>query len=596
MNSKTLITCIKQLILSAIVLCLACSSWANEPEVQDYIVTLKAEARSEQKLYELEQYAQLIGAEVKRSFNAFGIAEISANDAQFRQLAALDIVADIHAEQVFVDQLNESLPMAHIDTLHAANITGDSQIIAVLDSGIDTSHPFFSDRVIDEACFSDTSTGHTTLCPNGTDQQFGSGAACNDALYSCNHGTHVSGIALGANSSLSGVAPSAQLVAIQISTLREIEDGIFVTQANEGTILAALNWLVEQNYSNLVAINISQAIEEGRSITKETGFCDSDNGLALVIDILRQNGTVTTISSGNFGYKDAVSFPACISSAVTVGRTTNTAASWDSNASNFGPQVDLLAPGQSIYSSFVYGDYGNLTGTSMAAPHVAGIFAQLRGAFPNASIDTIEAVLKSTGSDYYQEGAAQAFPEVDATAAYLALAGIPIDIFEAESGIITQGAVESNHAGYTGSGYVNLENVAGSSVTFNVNVVEAGYYYFKVRYANGTALPRYADIAVNGSTVGTLTFYPIADWAIWVHFEIEDYLNAGSNTITITSTDAPGAANIDSITLVPTEIENNDDEAPPFSEDSPRSARIFLKKWIQNFKARRSGSGIFENH
>jgi subtilisin family serine protease len=75
--------------------------------------------------------------------------------------------------------------------------------VAVLDTGVDKTHPFLSGKVVEEACYS--AGGN---CPNGATSEVGSGAGvqCTYAAAACRHGTHVAGIAAGQGSSFSGVA------------------------------------------------------------------------------------------------------------------------------------------------------------------------------------------------------------------------------------------------------------------------------------------------------------------------------------------------------------------------------------------------------
>jgi len=130
----------------------------------------------------------------------------------------------------------------------------------------------------------------------------------------------------------------------------------------------------------------------GRSLTA----CDDDL-TKPVIDQLRAAGVATAIASGNDGFRDAVSFPGCISSAVTVGATSKQDQLAD--FSNCGPQVDLHAPGVTINSSIPGGRFAAFSGTSMATPHVAGAFAALKSLHPKATVDQIEQALKASGLD-----------------------------------------------------------------------------------------------------------------------------------------------------------------------------------------------------
>jgi subtilisin family serine protease len=69
----------------------------------------------------------------------------------------------------------------------AAGYRGEGQTLAILDTGVDTSHPFFTGKVADEACFSTPGSGFVSLCPNGQPTQFGPGAGtfCPDLSLGC---------------------------------------------------------------------------------------------------------------------------------------------------------------------------------------------------------------------------------------------------------------------------------------------------------------------------------------------------------------------------------------------------------------------------
>ncbi|WP_112245108.1 glycoside hydrolase family 75 protein [Kribbella monticola] len=121
--------------------------------------------------------------------------------------------------------------------------------------------------------------------------------------------------------------------------------------------------------------------------------------------------------------------------------------------------------------------------------------------------------------------------------------------YQAENAARSQGVVESNHAGYTGTGFVNYDNVTGSSVTFTVNVGTAGSAALAFRYSNGTTVSRPMTIAVDGSTVATPQFGSTSVWTTWNTTTVNTNLSAGSHTIKATATTANGGPNLDSLTV-----------------------------------------------
>jgi len=145
------------------------------------------------------------------------------------------------------------------------------------------------------------------------------------------------------------------------------------------------------------------------------------------------------------------------------------------------------------------------------------------------------------------------------TVAVLAAAGLVVSLltpgnanaaptrYEAENATISQGLVESNHAGFSGTGFVNGDNVIGSYVEFTVNAANAGDATIAIRYANGTTIDRPATISVNGTAIGPATSFPgTGAWTTWVTKTVTAPVPAGSAVkIRITSTTANGNPNLD---------------------------------------------------
>jgi exo-1,4-beta-D-glucosaminidase len=127
--------------------------------------------------------------------------------------------------------------------------------------------------------------------------------------------------------------------------------------------------------------------------------------------------------------------------------------------------------------------------------------------------------------------------------------GTPVD-YQAENAAITSGVVESNHAGYTGTGFVNYDNAVGSAVTWTVNAAAAGGADVVFRFSNGTTVNRPMTITVNGTTVATaMAFGSTTNWDTWATAMVHVDLAAGANTIKATATTANGGPNVDKITV-----------------------------------------------
>ncbi|WP_214416203.1 CBM35 domain-containing protein [Sphaerisporangium fuscum] len=134
--------------------------------------------------------------------------------------------------------------------------------------------------------------------------------------------------------------------------------------------------------------------------------------------------------------------------------------------------------------------------------------------------------------------------------------------YEAETATISQGAVATNHTGYSGTGFVDGTNVAGSYLEWTVNAPAAGSATLSIRYANGTTADRPADVSVNGAVVAAAhTFGGTGSWDTWTTATVTANLNAGDNTVRVTATSANGNPNLDYIEATVTDTSSTAYEA-----------------------------------
>lgn len=256
---------------------------------------------------------------------------------------------DPYLGQYAVAQLN--LAQAHAVTM------GDGVIVAVLDTGAQLNHPRLAGQVIagydfisDEAIPEDE--------PNGIDED-------NDGLVDegFGHGTHVSGI-------ISLVAPSAQIMPLRVLD----SDG----RGNDYVLAEAIQFA---RLNGATVINMSLGTPT-----------DSD----LLEDVVAEATAAGVVIIAAAGNQDSSSeqFPAADPNALGVASVGPEKVR--SSFSNFGPWVDIVAPGKSITSTFPIDGYAQWSGTSMATGFVTGQAALIRSAQPELNADSVSQLIRST--------------------------------------------------------------------------------------------------------------------------------------------------------------------------------------------------------
>jgi len=344
-------------------------------------------------------------------FARTGRDEIDLNVKRFDLIPALALQLDAAGLEVLIEHpnvidviedvpvppaLQDSVPLigAGLDGSFAG-YTGAGQTVAILDTGVDKNHPMLSGKVVSEACYSsNVEGGGSSLCPGGSASSTAADSAlnCDPAISGCDHGTHVTGIAAGNGSLLAGVAKDASIIAVQVFSRFDSGCGSVPAPCAMSYTSDQIKGL-ERVYAlrnNYEIASINMSLGGGSSASA----CNAD-ARKPVIDSLREAGIATVISSGNSSYTNALGYPGCIGSAVSVGSTTK--ADEVSSFSNSAYFLSLLAPGSLIQSSVPQSGYGYKSGTSMAAPHVAGAWAVLRQARPDTPVTEALAALQFNG-------------------------------------------------------------------------------------------------------------------------------------------------------------------------------------------------------
>jgi subtilisin family serine protease len=236
--------------------------------------------------------------------------------------------------------------------------TGSAAVtIAVVDSGIDLTHPDLAAKLVPGYDFVHLDT---------------------DPQDDYGHGTHVAGIAAASTNNgigIAGVSWGARLMPVKV-----------LNASGSGSMGAAAEGITWAADHGAQVINLSFG---GTASSVPQTLQDA-------VNYAYGKGALVVAAAGNDAANENF-YPAVLANVLSV--TATDAANLKAGFANFGPMVDLAAPGAGIYSTLPGGLYGSLSGTSMAAPFVSGLAAILRGLPGNASPEQITQELQSTALD-----------------------------------------------------------------------------------------------------------------------------------------------------------------------------------------------------
>ncbi len=280
-----------------------------------------------------------------------------------------------------VDKINAEVVWGGADKaadVVAGNYAGNGVKVAIIDTGIDYTHPDLNDNYF----------GGYDFVNNDNDPYDDNG-----------HGTHVAGIVAAEDNGIGviGVAPQADLYAVKV-----------LDSQGSGTysdIVAGIDWAISNNM-DVISMSLGGSV--------------GDVALQDALQRAYDAGIVNVAASGN-DYANSISYPAKYSTVIAVGATDSSDVR--ASFSNYGPELEVVAPGVNIYSTYPGNTYKTLSGTSMATPMVTGVVALMLSKNPDLLPADVRQILHDSALDlgaagwdqYYGYGRVQADVAVSMT-------------------------------------------------------------------------------------------------------------------------------------------------------------------------------------
>ncbi|MEJ6528816.1 S8 family peptidase [Exiguobacterium sp. USCH10] len=242
-----------------------------------------------------------------------------------------------------------------LDRYESLRLPGRAVKVAVLDTGVDH-------RLLDLQGKVDIANAKNFVDPNGE----------GDAIDDHGHGTHVAGV-IGAirdnGVSMRGIVPNVSILPVKVLDAGGYGD------------------------TDQIALGIKYAVDAGAKVINMSLGGNESRTLGYMLKYAHDRGVIIVAATGNDG-QSRVSYPASSKYTISVGATNSFGIV--SDYSNYGIDVDVVAPGSKVASLVPDGNVVYMDGTSMATPHVAAAVALLKSQHPNMTVEGARSILRRT--------------------------------------------------------------------------------------------------------------------------------------------------------------------------------------------------------
>ncbi|MBC8180740.1 S8 family serine peptidase [candidate division KSB1 bacterium] len=309
----------------------------------------------------------------------------------------------------------------------SAGYKGNGINIAILDTGVDDDHPSLNDMDDNPATtdpkfiagYDATVNPRVATNPDDDNTHYPYGFSC--AKGDVFHGTHVAGIALGTggDSDSAGVAPEAKLIDVKVLD--------FCGSGQTSDIIAGIEWCINNRNTAWAGESADHHGIDVLNMSLGGSSSDGQDAMSRAVNKAVKMGLVVVCAAGNDNLTNYIGTPAAADDAITVGsvndmgtinRNDDIISSHTNWGSNRGPrtsdgdsdQMDELKPDVTAYGSSIISAMGinpgqvgtgwhELSGTSMATPHVAGVCALILERHPQFKPHDVKNLLRATAED-----------------------------------------------------------------------------------------------------------------------------------------------------------------------------------------------------
>lgn len=251
--------------------------------------------------------------------------------------------------------------------------------VAIVDDGIESSHPMFKGRIVDAY----------NVYTQDNRLSVGDG-----------HGTHTAGLAVGCtdyiNEGAAGIAPNCMLMPIQV-----FDNKLCPLSA----LIAGVMYAIHHN-ADVVNLSVSPSFEgldmlppEQQEQIAHSQFKNVEKLWARVCTLASKKKCILVFAAGNDNILSSIPPENRNMSSIVVTAVDHNL--YPTNFTNYGPCSDISAPGKDIYSAFPRGSFQSFDGTSMAAPIVTGTIALMKSLKKDLTVTQVRNVLYKTGADVY---------------------------------------------------------------------------------------------------------------------------------------------------------------------------------------------------